>query len=74
VAVDLYGGDDVRKFLALGFGVHGLELKGLARSIASKYSMAGLLSNKLVRLSGGRAAWIERGRRELGFCRPGLVV
>jgi hypothetical protein len=40
VAFDLYGGGDgVRKFLDLGFGVHGLELKGLAGSIASKYSM-----------------------------------
>jgi hypothetical protein len=29
----------VRKFLDLGLGVHGLEFKGLARSIASKYSM-----------------------------------
>ena len=39
VAFDLYGGDGVRKLLGLGFGVHGLELKGLASSIASKYSM-----------------------------------
>jgi hypothetical protein len=29
----------VRKFLDLGFGVHGLEVKGLPRSIASRYSM-----------------------------------
>ena len=43
VALDLYGGDGVRKFLDLGFGVDGLELKGLARSIASKYSMFDLL-------------------------------
>ena len=43
VALDLCGGDSVWKFLDLGFGVHGLELKGLARSIASKYSMIELL-------------------------------
>ena len=42
VAFDLYGGGDgVRKFLDSGFGVLGLELKGLASSIASKYSMFG---------------------------------
>jgi hypothetical protein len=36
VAFDLYGGDGVCKFLDLGCGVHGSELKGLASSIASK--------------------------------------
>ena len=39
VAFDLYGGDGVFKFLALGFGVHGLDLKGLDNSIESKFSM-----------------------------------
>lgn len=39
VAFDLYGGDGVFTFLALGFGVHGLDLKGLDSSIESKYSI-----------------------------------
>lgn len=43
VAFDLYGGDGVFKFLDLGFGAHGLEWKGLASPIESKYSMSGSL-------------------------------
>ena len=43
VAVDLYGGDGVFKVLGRGFGVHGLDLEGLASSIESKYSMLDVL-------------------------------
>jgi hypothetical protein len=55
----------VRKFLDLGFGVHGLELKGLAGSIASKYSMFGLLRDCEI----GRRASCRGsvGREEVGF-------
>ena len=43
LALDLYGGDGVFRFLDLGFGlgVRGLELKWLPRSVGSKYAMFG---------------------------------
>ena len=68
VAFDLHGGDGVFRFLALGFGVHGLYLKGLDDSVESKYSMFSLLRDCEIERWVG-CLGVGLGMRIEGFCR-----